>query len=141
MVNLTRLQVSLHVAARELAPSVEALDAPLGTRRSLPAPGACYPALRCLPGRDSHPLDQCSARAIAHVGYGRSLEDAPLVDPTFLSDGWPPRFQQDPLSNRACGFPAHGLPVVSHVRALRDLRVPSSTPPTGRHSGGYVQIG
>ncbi len=27
-----------------------------------------------------------------------------LVDLTFLSGGGPPRFQQDPLSNRACGF-------------------------------------
>src|SRR5580698_8190197 len=28
---------------------------------------------------------------------------------------------QDPLSNRACGFPAHGLPVVSRAAALRAL--------------------
>ena len=79
VVNLTRLQDSLHVAARVLAPSVEALDAPLGTRGSLPAPGACYPALRCLPGRDSHPLDRCSPKALAHVGHGHSLEDAPCL--------------------------------------------------------------
>src|SRR4051812_20824968 len=28
---------------------------------------------------------------------------------------------QSPLSNRACGFPAHGLPVVARVAALRGL--------------------
>ena len=57
IVNLTRLQASLHVAARGLAPSVEASDTPLGPRDSHRASGVCYSALRCLPRRDSHPLE------------------------------------------------------------------------------------
>src|SRR4029450_9887261 len=32
--------------------------------------------------------------------------------------------QQDPLSNRACGFPAHGLRVISRADALRGLLLP-----------------
>jgi hypothetical protein len=45
-----------------------------------------------------------------------------LVDPTFLPASRPV-FEQDPLSNRACGFPAHGLPVVCRDAALRGLWV------------------
>ena len=58
VVNLTRLQASLHVAARGLAPSVEALDTPLGPRASPHVSGVCYSALRCLPRRDLHPLEE-----------------------------------------------------------------------------------
>jgi hypothetical protein len=77
VVNLTRLQVSLHVAARVLAPSVEALDTPLGSRDSHRAPGVCYSVLRRLPRRDLHPLEkndgiQTLARLHRH--------DAPSVD-------------------------------------------------------------
>jgi len=57
VVNLTRLQASLHVAARGLAPSVEALDTPLGPHGSHRTAGVCYSALRCLPRRDLHPLE------------------------------------------------------------------------------------
>jgi hypothetical protein len=57
VVNLTRLQASRHVAARGLAPSVEALDTPLGPPDSPPMPGVCYSALRRLPRRDLHPLE------------------------------------------------------------------------------------
>src|SRR5262249_48282270 len=32
--------------------------------------------------------------------------------------------EQDPRSNRACRFPAHGLPVVAPVAALRGLLLP-----------------
>lgn len=45
-----------------LPPSVEALEAPLGTRSPHCTPRACYPALRRLPGMDFHPLDRSSAR-------------------------------------------------------------------------------
>jgi hypothetical protein len=58
VVNLTRLQASLDVAARELAPSVEALDTPLGPHGSRRTSGVCYSALRRLPRRDSHPLEK-----------------------------------------------------------------------------------
>jgi hypothetical protein len=37
--------------------------------------------------------------------------------------GFPHKARQDPRSNRACGFPAHGLPMVSRSAALRSLRV------------------
>ena len=57
IVNLSRLQASLDVAARVLAPSVEALDTPLGPPASRPMPGVCYSALRRLPRRDLHPLE------------------------------------------------------------------------------------
>ena len=57
VVNLTRLQASRDVAARGLAPSVEALDTPLGPPESRPMPGVCYSALRHLPRRDLHPLE------------------------------------------------------------------------------------
>ena len=58
VVTLSRLQASLHVAARGLAPSVEALDTPLGPPKSLSMPGVCYSALRRLPRRDLHPLEK-----------------------------------------------------------------------------------
>jgi hypothetical protein len=69
IVTLTRLQASLHVAARGLAPSEEALDTPLGPHGSHRASGVCYSALRCLPRRDLHPLetnDGMSALARPH---------------------------------------------------------------------------
>ena len=57
VVNLTRLQASRDVAARGLAPSVEASDTPLGPRESPRTSGVCYSALRRLPRRDLHPLE------------------------------------------------------------------------------------
>jgi hypothetical protein len=62
VVNLTRLQASRDVAARVLAPSVEALDTPLGPAASRPMPGVCYSALRRLPRRDLHPLEMNSVK-------------------------------------------------------------------------------
>src|SRR5688572_18105459 len=58
VVNLSRLRASRDVAARGLAPSVEAFDTPLGPPGSLPMPGVCYSALRRLPRRDLHPLEK-----------------------------------------------------------------------------------
>jgi hypothetical protein len=58
VVKLTRLPASLDVAARMLAPSVEALDTPLGSRDSHHVPGVCYSALQRLPRRDLHPLEK-----------------------------------------------------------------------------------
>ncbi|ATB46429.1 hypothetical protein MYMAC_002027 [Corallococcus macrosporus DSM 14697] len=56
IVYLSRRQASLDVAARALAPSrMEAFDAPLWPAASRRSAGACYRALRCLPGRDFHP--------------------------------------------------------------------------------------
>jgi plasmid stabilization system protein ParE len=40
------------------APSVEALDTPLGPHGSHRTSGVCYSALRCLPRRDLHPLEK-----------------------------------------------------------------------------------
>jgi hypothetical protein len=74
--NLSRLQASLHVAARVLAPSVEALDAPLEPRSSRLALGACYSALRCLPRRDLHPLEKDSMKPAA---LDQLLHDAPWM--------------------------------------------------------------
>ena len=62
VVTVSRLQASLDVAARGLAPSVEALDTPLGPPGSLPMPGVCYSALRRLPRRDLHPLERNSVK-------------------------------------------------------------------------------
>src|SRR5438477_233696 len=62
IVNLSRLQASPDVAARVLAPSVEALDTPLGPPVSRPMPGVCYSALRRLPRRDLHPLEMNSVK-------------------------------------------------------------------------------
>src|SRR5882672_3446254 len=61
IVGVTRRQASLHVAARAVAPHPRlsprwAFDAPLGPNASRLRAGACYRALRRLPGRDSHPL-------------------------------------------------------------------------------------
>jgi hypothetical protein len=58
IVTVSRLQASRDVAARGLAPSVEALDTPLGPRESPRASGVCYSALRRLPRRDLHPLEK-----------------------------------------------------------------------------------
>ena len=69
IVNVSRLQASRNVAARGLAPSVEALDTPLEPRESPRALGVCYSALRRLPRRDLHPLeknDAMTALARAH---------------------------------------------------------------------------
>ena len=80
IVPLSGLQDSLDVAARDLAPSVEAFDAALRLRGSRPSPAACYRALRRLPGRDLHPLDACStkSRALPPARSGtRFPQDAP----------------------------------------------------------------
>jgi hypothetical protein len=61
IVHVSRLQASRDVAARGLAPSVEALDTPLEPRESPRALGVCYSALRRLPRRDLHPLEKNDA--------------------------------------------------------------------------------
>ena len=87
---------SLDVAARTLAPSVEAFDAPLRPRRSLSVPGACYRTVRLLSGRDSHPLVRCSGndREIVRQDapcwevYRRRFVSTRLAA-TLLADGAP----------------------------------------------------
>ncbi len=74
VVNVSRLQASRQVAARVLASSVEALDAPLGPHSSRHTPGACYSALRGLPRRDLHPREMDSGKP-AQTGWLR--HDAP----------------------------------------------------------------
>ena len=69
VVNLSRLQASRDVAARVLAPSVEAFDTPLGPPGSLPMPGVCYSALRRLPRRDLHPLETNSVKQTISVRF------------------------------------------------------------------------
>jgi len=54
-----------------LAPSIEALDAPLPPILSRAQAGACYQVLRCLPGRDSHPLVRWN------------FQDAPRAESTY----------------------------------------------------------
>jgi hypothetical protein len=78
IVNLSRLQASRKVAARGLAPSVEAFDTPLGPRASRCVPGVCYSALRCLPRRDSHPLETNSVKR----AIGLLRHDAPWMHST-----------------------------------------------------------
>ena len=72
--HLSRLQASLDVAARVVAPSEEAFDVQLQQHPSLHALWTCYPALRRLPGRDSHPLEKCSLNlcslSVASVRHG-----------------------------------------------------------------------
>lgn len=80
-----------HVAARVLAPSVEAFDAPLGPRGLPHQSGACYRALRRLPGRDSHPLETCSLRSLPYPANGardRARHGAPCPW-TLLSSSSP----------------------------------------------------
>jgi len=60
VVNVSRLQASLDVAARVVASSKEAFDIQLQTRSSRSVLWTCYPALRRVPGRDSHPLEKYS---------------------------------------------------------------------------------
>src|SRR6185436_17726497 len=77
IVILTRRQASLHVAARAVASAPRlslwaAFDAPLWPAASRPSAGACYRALRCLPGRDSHP----PARWSTYVPPSHVLQDA-----------------------------------------------------------------
>ena len=48
----------------------------------------------------------------------RDRSDTALVDPTCGRSAHPTECQQDPRSNRACGSPAHGLPVVVQRAAL-----------------------
>src|SRR6266851_3431760 len=54
---------------------------------------------------------------------GRSVVDA-LVDPTCHT-ARARCCEYDPRSNRACGFPAHGLPGSIRGATLRRLRVPN----------------
>src|SRR5207249_6355878 len=83
IVNLSRLQASLDVAARGLAPSVEALDTPLEPRNSRHALGVCYSALRRLPRRDLHPLEKNGGmRALARP----HRHDAPRIDYSDRTD-------------------------------------------------------
>ena len=81
IVPLSRRQASLDVAARALAPSEEAFDAPLRPRRSLPVPGAYYRTVRLLSGRDSHPLVRCSGNDLI------VRQDAPCGEPNNFSLG------------------------------------------------------
>src|SRR3989442_1425319 len=84
IVTLSRLQASRDVAARGLAPSVEALDTPLGPRKSPHASGVCYSALRRLPRRDLHPReknDTMTALARSHH------HDAPCFKCTLTGRG------------------------------------------------------
>ena len=69
IVNLSRLQASRDVVARVLAPSVEALDTPLGPHGSRRPPGVCYSALRGLPRRDLHPLERDSGKPALLAGF------------------------------------------------------------------------
>lgn len=68
----------LLVAAHRFAPCLpaQAFGASLAIERSRAPRGACSPALRRLPGRDSHPLKQCSmnppARRLPHRHSGAS---------------------------------------------------------------------
>ena len=70
---------------RALAPSKEALDAPLSLRSPQPA-GACYQALGRTPGRDSHPLawssfqDATSPDPTASTRRLRRLKTRPMLD-------------------------------------------------------------
>jgi hypothetical protein len=87
VVSLTRRQASLDVAARVVAPlarlsSLRAFDTALHQSASRPQVAVCYRALRRLPGRDFHPLDQCSVapplQSLA-LPLALSLHDAPWV--------------------------------------------------------------
>jgi len=84
--NLTRLaRRSLLVAARRFAPCrhAQALDTPLAVERSHAPRGACFPALRRLPGRDSHPRSRCSLNSHARRIAPSCVivrQDAPCMD-------------------------------------------------------------
>ncbi len=102
VVNVTRLQASRDVAARGLAPSVEALDTPLEPRESPRALGVCYSALRRLPRRDLHPLEQndvIQTRARLH------RHDAPWADSTAA--------HRTGRANRVRWSPSHGGPTAA----------------------------
>lgn len=77
IVFLSRLKTSLCSSRQDCSLIVsQASDTPLGTGTSRLRPGVCYPALRRLPGRDLHPLEQYRMR----YRYQRkpiSLQDAP----------------------------------------------------------------
>jgi hypothetical protein len=88
----------------------------------------CMPAISCASQRGPRRPTAASARRA-------------LVDPISSQKN---EFPQDPLSNRACDFPAHGLPVVSRAAALRSLpergiRVPDG-PPQAVESDGFEEI-
>ena len=81
IVNLSRLQASLHVAARVLASRCSrALDVALRPPGSLLAPATCYPALRRLPGRDSHPLEKRSKARRSPEGCRLRRHGAPSLE-------------------------------------------------------------
>jgi hypothetical protein len=76
------------VAARELAPPEGAFVAePRGQESPPSAPSVCYPALRRLPGRDSHPLDRHSVTPVSRPLPGRGFRrrhDAPWAETSGL---------------------------------------------------------
>ena len=109
MVNVTRLQASRNVAARVLAPSVEALDTPLGPHDSHRTPGVCYSALRRLPRRDLHPLERNSVKTAVVC---RLRHDAPWRGIIALSN-----FRLDRIGEATLGEPCEEEP----GRTLRDM--------------------
>jgi hypothetical protein len=86
---------------------------------------------------------------LLHFNWGvdREAKDGTVSDGGYLelvvsigrscpfTVGCPSAKGQDPLSNRACGFPAHGLPVVSRSVALRSLRVLDGSAQTDEPEG------
>jgi len=56
---------------------MQALDAPLGPGNLFRRPGACYPALRRLPGRDSHPPARYSLQTPDRSYFERLRQDTP----------------------------------------------------------------
>jgi len=147
---VTRLQASLHVAARALAPhraghtDVWASDIPLGKRGFLHTPGTCYSALRRLPRRDFHPLETCSLYRAVHGQSPAPVavrQDAPPVQ----HSSWRLR---DRCDGRGChpyrGYHAHppsGRPSVVMVKAAQHREnddVPAWASIRGRNrSGGH----
>ncbi len=119
VVNVSRLQASRQVAARVLASSVEALDAPLGPHSSRHTPGACYSALRGLPRRDLHPREMDSGKP-AQTGWLR--HDAP----------WPHYMRQPSPQRRAARAGPCVRPCAEPPRGRGAGRGPAKRPPSGR---------
>jgi len=93
-----------------------------GPRGFPPRPGVCYPALRCLPASDSHPLDRRSMQRPSlpcAEAIGLLLRDAPCRD--FRFGG--------PCAGRGAG-PEHQIFGEEFGPALRLRPHQDSTPPT-----------
>ena len=133
-----RLRMSIRTASRRPR-ALRSVRAATGVNGSLdqlppaslpPSPGVCYPALRRLPGRDSHPLELCSVTqpSFALPGSQPLRRNGAPCKPAYLRardarvirGGARP--EQSNRSRRACAVTSGGAPNLAGIYAEASIR-------------------